>query len=245
MVKRVLMFVCALLVTFQTVHADLYCDDFEDGSLDGWTQKIGSWSVGEEDGNHYLKCTNSVYGVIWKDGSEGVNQRVQVDAYFDPSDTSHDKINKIAHLRLRTGQNSGGTQAFWDTGYLAEIRPEYVSIQNLYEYGNPIIAKCEFATSPITSAGWYTLMFEVTGQGSDTCFNVSVDGSSYITDYYYTNTVAALDSGYIGLGRLIKYDNVCCATDVVATPTPTAAILGLLGLSTAAAKLRRRRNLTR
>jgi hypothetical protein len=241
MMKSVFMSLFTLLVAFQTAHAALYCsDDFEDGSLDGWTSKIGDWRVVEETGNHYLNNNGSDYGVIWKDGSQGVDQKVQVDAYFDLSDSSPN--NTIAHLRLRTGEHSGATQPFWDTGYLAQFTPDSVLILNL-DAGCSTITQYAFGAgeSPINSSGWYTLTFEVTGTGSSTHFKVLVGGGSYIDDTY-NNTIDALDSGYVGLGRLIKYDNFSCSTDVAAvpTPTPTAAVLGILGLCTAGAKFRRR-----
>jgi hypothetical protein len=115
-------------------------------------------------------------------------------------------------------------------------------IQNTYLSGNPAFIKYEFSsgTSPINASGWYTLTFEVTGTGSDTHFDFLINGTSYI-DQGYNNTIAALDQGYIGLGRKIKYDNFCGAVDVAPVPAPAAVLLGILGLTTAAAKLRRRR----
>jgi hypothetical protein len=246
MMKGIFLSLFTLLVAFQTAHADFSYgpDGFDGGSLNGWAPKIGSWSVGTEgDGNHYLYGSSN-YGVIWKDGSEGVDQWVQVDAFFDLSSYQD---GKIAHLRLRTGDHLGATQRFWDTGYLAQFTPDSVLILNTYDDGNPMIVEHKFLAgeSPITSSGWYTLTFEVTGTGSNTHFNMLVNGVSYIDDFVYNNTIDALDSGYIGLGRLIKYDNFSCSTDVAAVPTPTAAVLGILGLCTAGAKFRRRRNLKR
>ncbi len=226
-----------LCMSAQVVQADLYCDDFDDGTLDGWTTKIGSWSIaGASD--KYLSNSGSVYGVIWKDDTLGVNQKITVDAFFDLSASVDDQI---AHLRLRTG-DTGSPNQFWDTGYLADVQPGHIYIQNTYLSGNPVVAQYVFSsgTSPINASGWYTLTFEVTGTGSDTHFDFLINGTSYI-DQGYNNTIAALDQGYIGLGRKIKYDNFCGAVDVAPVPAPAAVLLGILGLTTAAAKLRRRR----
>ncbi len=245
MMKSVFMSLFTLLVAFQTAYADLSCsDNFESGSLTGWTQRIGSWTVGVEGtgSNHYLNNSSSDYGVIWKDGSQGVDQKVQVDAYFNMPGGTNDTT---AHLRLRTGEHVGATQPFWDTGYLAQFTPDSVCILRLgggYSKITEYVFGGDNANSPITSpAAWYTLTFEVTGTGSGTHFKALVGGVSYI-DATYNNTIGELDSGYVGLGRLIKYDNFSCSTDVAAVPAPTAAVLGILGLCTAGAKFRRRRD---
>jgi len=238
--QKVFMSLLALLcVSFQVAHADLYSDDFDDGTLDGWSPKIGNWSIGGTGTSDiYLSNSSSNYGVIWKDGSFGVNQKVQVDAFFDLSAS----VDKIAHLRLRTDENPAGSQRFWDTGYLADVQPGQIIILNTHRSDNAVITRYDFgASSPIDSSGWYTLTFEVTGTGSDTHFEFLVNDVSYI-DYDYENTIGALDQGYVGLGRKIKYDNFSSATNVAAVPLPTATLLGILGLTTAAAKLRRKRD---
>lgn len=213
-----------------TANATLISDNFNDGNMDGWTPKIGSWSVGA--GND-LSNSGSVYGVVWKDDSFGVYQKIQVDAYFDFSGSQDDKI---AHLRLRTGEHAGATQPFWDTGYLADFQQNRIRIQNTYLGGNPEIASFDFTNSPFLSNGWYELAFGVDGTGANTHFNAWVNGVQYI-DQTYNNTIAALDSGYVGLGRKIHYDNVQGYSSLTPIPEPSTILLfgagfaGLLGLN--------------
>jgi hypothetical protein len=231
--------VSLLVFCFSTVASagHTFSDDFDDGDLAGWSAKQGAWSV-EGDLDKYLS-SNLNYGVIWNEGSFGVNQRLSVDAYFDLGAGNADNI---AHLRLRTSEHAGATQPFWDTGYLAQVTPSGVGIYNTHENANPSIWQCSFASvsggSPITSSGWYTLQFAVTGTGSNTHFELGVNDTLYI-DHVYGNSIAQLDSGYIGLGREIKYDNFQGFTDVAPVPVPGAVLLGMIGLSVVGVKLRK------
>ena len=211
-------------------NATSFTDDFNDGNLDGWTAKIGSWSVGT--GND-LSNSGSVYGVIWKDNSFGVYQKIKVDAFFDFSGSQDDKI---AHLRLRTNKHIGATQPFWDTGYLADFQKNKISIYNTYMNGNPEIASLVFSDTPFISNGWYELAFSVEGTGANTHFSTWVNGKQYI-DQTYNNSITALDSGYIGLGRKIHYDNAQGYSSLTPVPEPSTMLLfsagfsGLIGLN--------------
>lgn len=206
-------------------QASFFTDDFNDGDMNGWTPKIGSWSVGAE---HDISNSGSVYGVVWKDDSFGVFQKIQVDAFFDFSVQD----DKYAHLRLRTNENHHGTQPFWDTGYLAQFTQNSISIQNLYLGNNPVIASYDFSDSPFTDNAWNEIAFSVDGTGSNTQFGLWVNGVQYLDDNY-DNTIGALDSGYIGLGRRIHYDNVVGYSSFSPVPEPASIFLfgsGFIGL---------------
>ena len=94
MKKTVTGLVIAMTLMAANANAMSFTDDFNDGILDGWTPKIGSWSIT----NDTLSNNGSVYGVIWKDDSFGVDQKIQVDAYFDFSTNTID--DELAHLRV-------------------------------------------------------------------------------------------------------------------------------------------------
>lgn len=229
----------SLSVLAPSSHAYVFSDDFESygagtGISSEWTPKIGTWSVLNDGANNSIRNTSgNVYGVLWKNDSLGVFQSIQVDAYFDPSSSSNS--SRIAHLRLRTSDNSSGVQPYWDTGYLGEFRPEGLRLYDASpNSGTTLIANWDFqaGSSPIDSTGWYTLGFSVAGIGAGTHLSMSVNGTDYI-DTGYAAT-AALDSGYIGLGRLARYDNAMGSSSMTPVPEPPAVLLlvsGLFGLA--------------
>ena len=184
--------VSLLVFCFSTVASagHTFSDDFDDGDLVGWSAKQGTWSVEGSTTNKYLS-SNYNYGVIWNAGSFGVNQRLQVDAYFDTTPAAI-QADTIAHLRLRTSEHVGATQPFWDTGYLAQVMPSGVYIYNTHQNVTEI-SKYLFPSggSPITSSDWYTLQFAVTGTGSNTHFELGVNGVLYI-DQDYSNPTTQL-----------------------------------------------------
>ncbi len=226
----------AILGIVGSANATSFADNFNDGTMDGWTQKIGSWSI--TDGS--LSNNGSVYGVAWKDDSLGVYQKIQVDAYFDFSTATKD--DEIGHLRLRTNNHTGAIQPFWDTGYLADYQKNKISIYNTYMWNNLEIASFAFSETPFTYDGWYELAFSVDGTGSDTHFNTWVNGVEYI-DQSYNNGIVDLDSGYIGLGRKMSYDNAIGYSSNTPVPEPATILLlgtGIVGLFGASAGRKRK-----
>lgn len=86
-----LVFICG---SSQLSFAYSFFDNFNDGDLSGWSKKQGGWfNLGD-----YLLSSKDSYGIIWKDDSLGLNQFLEVKAYFDDGANS-----KSAQLRLRSG----------------------------------------------------------------------------------------------------------------------------------------------
>jgi hypothetical protein len=186
-----------------------------------------------------VRAGSNPYSVIWKNdsnlgGLSGLHQSITVDAYF--SATTAGPPDTIAQLRLRSGEHSGAAQPFWDTGYLASFQTNGLFIQDVFKNGNPYLGSYLYTgsqTNPFTSTGWYTLRFDVSGTSTTgTSLKVWVEDNLYL-DILYTDADAANDSGYIGLGRLIQYDNARgFSTSEAPVPEPSTMILfgiGILG----------------
>jgi hypothetical protein len=236
------LFIGSFFVLNPLCNAYTFSDDFESytaGEVPSseWTQKICSWTVGNDGDTNYISNSSSYsdcsisygndYGVVWKNNSFGIDQYLEVDAYFDLGGSIDDQD---AQLRLRTGENPNGLQPFWDTGYIGQFEPNKLGIYDASpNSGTELVAEWQFAPgdSPFIATGWYTLGFGVSGTGADTELQLSVDGTVYINATY--NAPSALDNGYIGLGRLIRYDNATGYSSLNAVPIPGAAGLLLLG----------------
>ena len=231
--NMIVLLIGSYFVLSSVANASTFSDDFESYGIDPplsseWTDQIGSWTIGSDGNTQYLSGTSN-YGVVWKKESFGVYQHLKVDAYFNPGGYQNDQI---AHLRLRTGENLSGTNPFWDTGYLAQFTPSGLALYDASpNSGTTEVANLEFlpGTSPISTTGWYTLGFNVSGTGTDTALQMSVNGTNYI-DTTYNTAPAVLDSGYIGLGRLIRYDNASGYSSTSAVPIPGAIALFLPGI---------------
>ncbi|MBW2091214.1 MAG: DUF1080 domain-containing protein [Deltaproteobacteria bacterium] len=219
--------VMALLIP-NAAFSYTFQDDFNDGDLAGWTPKQGDWS---NEGDYLLSSSDN-YGIIWKDDSSGFDQFFQVDAYFDSA-----SISKSARLFLRAGVADGLLNQYWDHGYEAIMKQNYVAIQNHVMAGNQILLGT--ATPTFSMGAWHTIAFEVSGLGTDTNLKMWVDGTLCL-NVFDTSGSQHDDGGYIGLGssnhlnRRINYDNAEGYVDVTPTPAPSAILLlgsGLLGLA--------------
>ena len=198
-----------------------FSDDFNDGNLDGWTNKQGLWS----NPGDYLLSSYDNYGIIWKDDSFGFDQFLQVDAYFDDGQNS-----KTAQLRLRSGEGGGGN-SYFDHGYRSYIQHDSLGIYNTSGPGqHQLLGKVEnlnFAQNE-----WLTIAFSVVGSGNDTNLKLWVNDILYL-DVFDTFGLQHDDGGYLALGssnhinRYIQYDNISGTVDV--TPVPVPATIFLFG----------------
>jgi len=98
----------------KTCPAIPFDDNFDDGDLAGWEIKQGDWY----NAGHSLMSSYDNYGIIWVADSFGLDQRIDVDAYFDGSASS-----KTAQLRVRSGDAGSGGNRFFDHGYFAAVVP--------------------------------------------------------------------------------------------------------------------------
>lgn len=213
-----------------------FLDDFNDGNLDGWTNKQGIWS---NPGDHLLSSYDN-YGIIWKDDSFGFDQFLQVDAFFDDGG-----FTKSAQLRLRSGDAGRGGNPYFDHGYYAGF-----SDGNFY-IGNAVEPFHQEALGSISISlsrnAWHTLAFSITGFGNDTNLKLWVDDTLYL-DVFDITGYQHDDGGYLALGssnhinRYIKYDNISGMVDAAPVPEPATILLfgfGLAGL--AGTRIRRKK----
>ncbi len=224
-----LIFILVTMIASSLINsafALVFTDDFNDGTLNGWTAKQGIWS----NPGDYLLSSYDNYGVAWKDDSFGLEQLLQVDAYFDDDSTS-----KTAQLRLRSGEG-GGRNSYFDHGYRSYVQHDSLGIYNTYgPYRHQLLGSVTGLN--FNQNDWLRITFSVSGTGDDTNLKLWVDDILYL-DVFDTFGHQHDDGGYLALGssnhinRQIEYDNVSGMVDV---PVSEPAILllmstGLAGL---------------
>ncbi|MDD5451295.1 MAG: PEP-CTERM sorting domain-containing protein [Desulfovibrionales bacterium] len=236
--KVVLLVIVAIMLGVPGVGFSYsFSDDFNDGNLEGWTIKQGDWF---NPGDHLLSSYDN-YGIIWKDDSFGVDQFLQVDAYFDDGTTS-----KTAQLRLRSGDAGWGPNPYFDHGYFAGVSDSSVYIYNaVAPYDQRFLGS---ATINLQDNSWHTLAFSVVGLGNDTNLKLWVNDVLYL-DVYDTTGAQHDDGGYVALGSSnhlnpqIQYDNVSGSVDVTPVPEPATMLLlssGLISMAGIKRKFRKR-----
>ena len=219
-----------------------FSDDFNDGNLNGWTNKQGTWS---NPGDHLLSSYDN-YGIIWKDDSFGFDQFLQVDAYFDDGATS-----KTAQLRLRSGEG-GGSNSYFDHGYRSYIQHNSLGIYNTTCPGQHQLLGSLTGLN-FGQNEWLTIAFSVIGSGNDTNLKLWVNNVLYL-DVFDTFGSQHDDGGYLALGasnhinRYIKYDNISGTVDAAPVPEPATILLfgfGLAGLAGSRIRKKKKQAITR
>lgn len=202
-----------------------FLDDFNDGDLNGWSAKQGVWS---NPGDHLLSSVDN-YGIIWKDGSFGFDQFLQVDAFFD----SGSPLSKTAQLRLRSGNAGSGPNPYFDHGYYALVMNNWVGIYNAVQpFNQQLLGQTSISLS---HNSWHTIAFSVTGLGDSTNLKLWIDGVLYL-DVFDTQGSQHDDGGYIALGssnhinRQIKYDNISTDAAYVSKPATVPVVSGGAGI---------------
>ena len=220
MKKFMLCLVLTGIVSFPLSSYSLtFSDNFDDGDLAGWTPKQGAWS----NPSTYMQSSHDNYGIIWKDGTHGFKQSLQIDAYYD----SVNSFTKSAQLRLRSG-NGGGGNPFFDHGYYASISNNHVTISNAVQPGYQHLLGSVSLT--LVSDQWRTLAFSVEGFGTQTNLKFWADGI-LVLDVFDTSGHEHDDGGYVALGSSnhintrINYDNFSATVDEASVPEPTSIIM--------------------
>lgn len=221
MKKSMLCLVLAGMISFSSgLYALTFSDNFDDGDLAGWTPKQGDWS----NPGTYMQSSDDNYGIIWKDGSHGFKQFLQVDAYYEDSS----EFTKHAELRLRGGDAGYGPNPFFDHGYFASVSNNLVTISNAVRpYYREILGEADLT---LVSNAWRTLAFSVDGFGVQTNLKFWADGQ-LILDVFDMSGYQHDDGGYVALGSSnhintrINYDNFSAAVDETSVPEPTSVIM--------------------
>ncbi|HSM22466.1 MAG TPA: hypothetical protein VK876_09690 [Rubrivivax sp.] len=211
-----------------------FSDNFDDGTLGGWIPKQGLWT---NPGDLLLSSWDN-YGVAWRAGSFGLDQRIEVDAYFDAGTGAN---SKTALIGLRGGA-AGNINPYFDHAYWAYVRQAEVAIVSTYKAFDLVtLARTTGLDMPLDS--WISIAFQVTGTGADTRLQLWVNGESML-DVIDSSGRPHDDGGHIALGasnhinRYIAYDNA----QGWSQPIPEAATSSLLALGLGALLLKLRRS---
>jgi hypothetical protein len=169
--------------------------------------------------------------VIWKDGSFGYDQYIEVEAYFEPG-----SYTKTAQLILRGGQ-SGFWNPFFDHGYRAQIQENDVNLYNATGPGqHHNLGVVSGLNLPLHA--WTKVGFGVFGTGANTRLQFWLD-EELILDVYDQTGASHDDGGHVALGssnhinRSMKYENVFGTVDQVIPEPPQLgvyAVASLVGL---------------
>lgn len=228
-----------LLCCSAAATAMSFSDNFDDGTLDGWVPKQGQWS----NPGGYLLSSFDNYGVAWREGSFGLDQRLEVDAYFDGQSGNG---SKTALLGLRGGAE-GNLARYWDHAYWAYVLQDHVAIVSTNgPFDSQTLATITGLDLPKDS--WISIAFQVAGTGSDTRLQLWVNGTVML-DVQDLSGRPHDDGGYVALGasnhinRYIAYDNAKGWSDGAAPPVPEPETWSMLalGLGALALKLHRAR----
>jgi hypothetical protein len=227
----------ALLCASAGAAAMTFADDFDDGRLGGWVPKQGAWS----NPGSVLRSSWDNYGVAWRAGTFGLDQRLEVDAFFDGATGGQ---SKTALLGLRGGA-AGNINPYFDHAYWAYVRQGEVSIVSTYKPYDLVTLARRFDVDLPRNA-WTSIALQVSGSGRDTRLQLWVD-DGLMLDVFDHSGRAHDDGGYVALGasnhlnRYIDYDNARGWSQPL-PGVPEAATWSMLALGLGALALRARRS---
>jgi pectate lyase len=172
----------------------VFCDDFEDGVADGWTESGGTWSVLDESANRIYEGRGkeeSWPAPSWAD--QTIQARVKVVSFGGSSDA------------YRAGIMARHSSA--SNFYTLQVRSDgSLSIRK----STSVVSGCNQVASGVNTSDWFTLRLEVLGPASAVSLRGYVNGQLKLS----CSHTSGLASGQVGF---VTYDTVARFDDITVT----------------------------